>query len=391
LGLVVFPLRPDSGLTATGQMPLSGVMHTVATFALVVMMFLFMGFGAAGLRKGFRLFSIATAVAVLGGGVLAGSQIERVAAGLPTPWFGVVERSNIYASLLWTAVFAVMLLRTTAQQSRGVAGSRAGVSPPPKKVIVLLGSPHKGGATYTASRKFLDRLESFGDVVGEIVTLSDYDIGMCRGCKVCFEYGEERCPLKDDRDVLIGKMTEADAVVFTSPNYSWNVSGVMKVFLDRLGFMFHRPRFHGKVATSIVVQGMFRGTKIRDYLEFVAGGLGFRTVKGSVIRTLEPMSQSALRKMDQALDNQGRRFHVELLRPAFPTPSFFELAMFRMSRTGVKTNAPKDNRDYAYYRDQGWFESEYYYPARLGAFKRAAGAFFDWITVRLRLFEVAQD
>ncbi len=79
----------------------------------------------------------------------------------------------------------------------------------PKKVVVLMGSPHRGGATYTASRKFLDRLESYGDVQGEIVALSEYDIGMCRGCKVCFEHGEERCPLKDDRDVLIGKMMDA--------------------------------------------------------------------------------------------------------------------------------------------------------------------------------------
>ncbi len=254
-----------------------------------------------------------------------------------------------------------------------------------------MGSPHGGGATHTASRRFLEDLESFGDVQGEIVTLSDYDIGVCRGCKVCFDRGEEHCPLKDDRDVLIEKLMASDAVVFASPNYSWNVSGVMKVFLDRLGFAFHRPRFHGKTATSIVVQGMFRGREIRKYLEFVAGGLGFRVVKGSVIRTLEPMSEKAQQKMDKALAEQSRRFHDQLLRPAYPAPSLFELMMFRMGRTGIETSAPKDKRDYAYYRDQGWFESDFYYPTRLGPFKKAAGAFFDWLAAHTPMFEVAHE
>ncbi len=387
LGLTAFPLRPDSGLSATGQMPLSGVLHSGATFALVALMFAFIGFGAAGLGKGFRWYSVVTVLVVLGGGVWAGSMIERIAAGEIIAWFGVLERSNIYGALLWVAVFAVTLIRTAPVPSRSGAVSAEST----KKVLVLNGSPHKGGATYNASRMFLDRLESYGDVEGEIVTLSDYRLGVCRGCKVCFDYGEERCPLKDDRDVLIGKMAAADAVVFASPNYSWDVPGAMKVFLDRLGFAFHRPRFHGKLASSIVVQGMFRGGKIRDYLEFVAGGLGFRVVKGSVMRTLEPMSEAALLKMDKALTDQSKRFHEGLLKPAFPAPSLLQLVMFRASRTGVRNSAPKDKRDYAYFGEQGWFESAFYYPVHLGAFKRAVGRFADWFTMRARLFDVAED
>jgi hypothetical protein len=34
-------------------------------------------------------------------------------------------------------------------------------------------------------------------------------------------------------------------------------------------------------------------------------------------------------------------------------------------------------RDYAYYRDKGWFESDYFYPTRLGVLKKAAGRWFD--------------
>ena len=40
-------------------------------------------------------------------------------------------------------------------------------------------------------------------------------------------------------------------------------------------------------------------------------------------------------------------------------------------------------RDHVYFRDRGWFESDYYYPTRLGPFKKAAGALFDWIAARI--------
>jgi multimeric flavodoxin WrbA len=46
-------------------------------------------------------------------------------------------------------------------------------------------------------------------------------------------------------------MMKSDGVVFASPNYSFHVSAIMTTFLDRLGFVFHRPRFFGKTSTSV--------------------------------------------------------------------------------------------------------------------------------------------
>ena len=252
-----------------------------------------------------------------------------------------------------------------------------------KKVTVFVGSAHKGGATCRAARRFLEDLEAFGDVRGEIVVLSDCSIGVCRGCKICFERGEERCPLSDDRDALIEKMTSSDGVVFASPNYSFQVSAIMKIFLDRLGFMGHRPRFHGRTSTSLVVQGIYRGGQIVKYLDFVGKALGFNVVKGSCIRTLEPMDEEALERMGRKLARQSRRFHARLLQPVHPKPSLFGLMMFRMGRTGFKLSLGKDKRDYTYYRDQGWFESDYFYPTHLGPFKKAAGALFDRLAAQV--------
>jgi multimeric flavodoxin WrbA len=252
-----------------------------------------------------------------------------------------------------------------------------------RTVTAFIGSARKGGFTTASVRQFLGNLQSLGDVQCEVVFLSDYNLGLCRGCKACFLRGEERCPLKDDRDLLIEKMRASDGVVFASPNYSFHVSAIMKTFLDRLGFVFHRPSFHGKTFTVIVVQGIHGGGKIVKYLEFAGSGLGFNAVKGSCITALEPMSEKDRQKMQNVLAAHSKRFHERLFKPPFVPPSFFQLMVFRMGRTSIRQMLGDGNRDYTWYRDHGWFDSGYFYPARLSPLKRVAGAAFDRMAARM--------
>jgi multimeric flavodoxin WrbA len=250
-----------------------------------------------------------------------------------------------------------------------------------KKVTAFVGTPSKKH-TYKAVRQFMDNLQSLGEVECEIVRLSDYQIGICQGCKACIVRGEEFCPLRDDRDLLIEKMMSSDGVVFASPNLSFQVSALMKVFLDRLGFVFHRPRFFGKAFTSIVSQGFYGGDKIVSYLDFVGKGWGFNTVKGAFFTALDPMTESEKKKMDKSLEKQSRRFHERLMKPIYPVPSFFWLMAFRGGRMNVRLECDESYRDYSYYRDKGWLESDYFYPVRLGVLKKAAGSLFDSMTAR---------
>jgi multimeric flavodoxin WrbA len=249
-----------------------------------------------------------------------------------------------------------------------------------KKVTAIVGTGRKR-STYNAVLQFLKNLQSLGDVEYEIVALNHYRLEICRGCKRCFTKGEEYCPLKDDRDVFIEKLIASDGVVFASPNYSFQVSAIMKAFLDRLGFVFHRPRFFGKTFTSIVAQGIYGGTKIVKYLDFVGKGLGFNTVEGTCITSLEPMTEKEQQKIDTALARLSKRFYERLAKPGYPVPTLLKLMAFRMSRTSMKLTLDDSNRDYNYFTDKGWFESEYYYPAHLGPLKRTAGSVFDSLAI----------
>jgi multimeric flavodoxin WrbA len=250
------------------------------------------------------------------------------------------------------------------------------------KITAFVGSARKKH-TYRITQDFLHRLQSLGDIECEIVSLSDYKLEICRGCKLCFEKGEEHCPLKDDRDILLEKMNNSDGVIFSSPNYSFNVSGLMKIFLDRLGFIFHRPCFFGKTCTSLVVQGFYRGDKIVDYFDFLGDGLGFTVVKGSCFNSLEPMIEKEKVKIVRSIDKQSKKFYKSLVRIEYPIPNLFKLMIFRMARSSIKLMLDESWKDYTYYKNKGWFGSDYYYPVKLNPVKKAMGNFFDIILTRI--------
>lgn len=250
-----------------------------------------------------------------------------------------------------------------------------------KNVTAFVASARKKH-TYNSVRQFLGSVQSLGDVESEIVVLSDYNLKTCRGCRVCCDRGEELCPLKDDRDALIEKMMTSDGVVFASPVYSFQVSAIMKVFLDRLGFAFHRPRLFGKTFTSIVVEAIYGGRKSVEYLDFVGAALGFNVVKGSIVQSLEPLPEKQQRANESILAAHARRFHDRLLRPSYPVPTLFHLMMFRMGRTKIRLMLDDSCRDYTYYRDKGWFEADFFYPVRLNALKKVAGRVFDYGATR---------
>jgi len=252
-----------------------------------------------------------------------------------------------------------------------------------KKITAFIGSAHRKN-TYQAVVQFINNLQVLGEIEYEIVTLSDYRLGICRGCRVCFEKGEAFCPLKDDRDVLFDKISASDGVIFATPNYTWDMSGMMKVFLDRFGYACHRPRYFGKAFTSIVVQAVGRGEKIVETFDFTAGVLGFNTLKGMTITAWDPRTEQQQQKIDRAIAAQSRRFYALLAKPAYAMPTLLQLMIFRFGRTSIKQLSDPNSLDYQYFAGKGWLESDYYYPTRLNALMRTAGKFFDAMSPMIR-------
>jgi hypothetical protein len=131
------------------------------------------------------------------------------------------------------------------------------------------------------------------------------------------------------------------------------------------------------------------GPTMKSVIALVGAAMGFNVVKGSCITCRknpdtanEPMLAAERRKMEDVLARHGRRFHEVLARPPFPEPTMLQLFGFRMARTSIRMEQAADRPDPAYYRDHGWFDSEYYYPAKLGPLKQVAGVAFDRLAAR---------
>lgn len=245
-----------------------------------------------------------------------------------------------------------------------------------KQVTAFIGTDSKQG-TYKAVLEFEKSLKQYTDINFEYVFLSDYHLELCHSCLNCFLKGEEFCPSKDDRDKLIEKIWHSDGIIFATPNYAFQVSARMKNFIDRMSFIYHRPRFFGKAATSIVSQGVYGGRDILKYLYVTGESLGFHVSKGCCATTHRPMTKIQKKKLTKEVRKSAARFYKELLRP-MPPPSFFRLIMFRMARTSIRS-MDKQYKDYRYYKEKGWFESDYYYPTRLGIIKKIIGNLSDFL------------
>jgi multimeric flavodoxin WrbA len=247
-----------------------------------------------------------------------------------------------------------------------------------KKVTAFIGSQQKK-ATYQAVQEFERNLKSYEEIDFEYIFLKDYKLEYCKGCKLCFEKGEENCPLKDDRNLLLNKIHESDGVIFATPNYAFQLTAIMKNFFDRTAFLLHRPRFFGKTYTVIITQGIFGGASIMKYLNSLGKNLGFRVTKGCCVKTLEPTTELQQQKITEEVKKASSRFYKELICSTLPTPSFFGLMTFRMARTSIKELLDDRSMDYCYFKESGWFESDYYYNISLGFVKRLSGGFFDFL------------
>jgi multimeric flavodoxin WrbA len=179
------------------------------------------------------------------------------------------------------------------------------------------------------------------------------NIQMCRGCRICFDQGEDHCPLQDDLLAIKAKMKEANAVIVASPVYVDDVSGTTKNWIDRLAFVCHRPEFSGKPAYLLATTGAsstshtLRTMNALLYWGFhIVGRAGFKT--------------GALSKRDEINTRYGAKFE-QIAQAIFQAvyqetvPSFLSLMVFKIQQTGWQKQNP-NSIDYQYWKGNGWLD-----------------------------------
>jgi hypothetical protein len=86
-------------------------LHLVMAAFTVLTITAYIGIGAFTQGRWFRFYSIFTLITMLIFGFWVARLAPLVAANMPTPWMGILERVSVYSSMLWVSVLAVTLIR----------------------------------------------------------------------------------------------------------------------------------------------------------------------------------------------------------------------------------------------------------------------------------------
>lgn len=257
------------------------------------------------------------------------------------------------------------------------------------KLLIVLGSNRKNGNTDFLTRLVAEHLHKIAQRSGvelelETIYLAQYQIGFCRGCRACFDLGEEKCPVKDDVPLLKVKMQQADGILIASPVYVDDVSGITKTFLDRLAHVCHRPEFGGKCAYLLATSGSVPtghtlrtlgaafstwGFYIAGQANFVMGG---RMAAEQVRLRFEARAEKIANQLFNAVHQ--RKFEI---------PTFLSLMTFKIQQICWQ-RAPGDTVDYHYWQKRGWIDPRcrYYFPQRAGWLKVAAAGALGTVIAR---------
>ena len=100
-----------------------------------------------------------------------------------------------------------------------------------KSVLIISGSPRKGGNTDLLCDAFARGAEEAGGNI-EKIFLSDYRISFFSEADEQ-RVGDRANEAEDDVPMLVDKMVRADIIVLASPVYYMNITGQLKTFIDR--------------------------------------------------------------------------------------------------------------------------------------------------------------
>lgn len=118
------------------------------------------------------------------------------------------------------------------------------------KILLINGSPHEKGCTYTALHELAETFGQLG-IEAEIIWLGKKPLQDCVACGGCMKLGH--CVFDDIVNETATKLADCGGIVVGSPVYYAGPTGMVTSFLDRLTFSCSRDKtLQGKLAAAVV-------------------------------------------------------------------------------------------------------------------------------------------
>jgi len=219
------------------------------------------------------------------------------------------------------------------------------------KILGINGSPRgERSATLQLITAVLEGAKEKGAEV-DVVNLIDLDIRFRNACSACFQEG--RCVEEDDFPELYKRIKAADGLVLGSPVYIDQITGQMKLLIDRMADGIQCQALSGKYGCSVSTSGDHAEQAVVTYLNHFLQMLGATPVGG--VGVAIGRDQNALTRAEEDARELGKTLAEAILtQRRYPDIEAFHQRFqekFKAVITGAKPEWPGD---YEHWVDQVW-------------------------------------
>jgi len=242
------------------------------------------------------------------------------------------------------------------------------------KILALVGSPRNEESwTYRYMQIIEEKLHAIAPVEVEYVFVQKLNLPFCDGCLQCVNVGESACPEFTTIGPVAKKMDEADGLILGSPIHTFNITGLMKNFVEYFMYKRNRPSFFGKKAVVTATASGGGHTVVLDFLEQTANAWGCDVVARAGISSTQTGKPRYTEKMHAVAAEIAATFIREIRKGELGSPKFRHLMNFRAMQNMTRNQQGSVN--YRYWQDRGWLDAEYYTRVPINPFARAMAGY----------------
>lgn len=198
------------------------------------------------------------------------------------------------------------------------------------KIIIINGSHRKNGVTALILHEMYQKLESYPNVEIQFYNVADLNLKYCVGCCKCYKNG--KCIFET-----------ADGIIIGSPTYASNISGQMKVIIDRGHFVIEQLLF-GKYAISISTYENYGGKDTAKILNKLFCYSGATISKSLAIKTPFSSNPFSNPKIHNIVNKATDKFYKDIYRQK--TYLYQKMKHFIIFRFGILPFVSKKGNEY---------------------------------------------
>lgn len=184
---------------------------------------------------------------------------------------------------------------------------------------------------------WIERLIQYNNIFSDenfIHYAKNSSIEICLGCTSCFYHGT--CPYdsKDDITLIKEHMLNSDVIIWITPVYLSNVSGIMKNFIDRICEWLHILRLSGKLGVIITFSEGSGYNTAGTYLQTILNSMGCKVIgkydfiqsqntkqKFNIISKIQSRIEKAITSNERFLSSETMEETYTYLKSYYKVPS----------------------------------------------------------------------